>query len=188
MIVQGITMPTDAPAKPKQETWRDWMPEGAKEPEELLTREEIAARLADLGIVVKPRELIYWHTAGVLPYPVKRRHAGATRALYPDWYVPLIRELLTLKREGYKLPEIAGRLRTHARLMLAYDNPAPLTPVDREAWTNRSQDLGSQIQDLGPKILAVARSHEHITGTRIAAVEIRFIDDRGFPLTYTFPA
>lgn len=188
MIVQGITMPAEAPAKANRETWRDWLPEGAREPEELLTREDVAARLVDLGIPAKPSDLIYWHTAGVLPYPVKRRHTGATRALYPDWYVPLIRELRTLQHEGYKLPEIAPRLRTTARLMLAYDNPPPLTPEEQEAWANRPQDLGSRLQDLGPQILAIARSHEHITGTRIAEVEIRFIDERGFPLIYTFPA
>ena len=83
------------PTKPKRETWRDWMPEGFPQPsdEELVTRSELLDRLRSdpqRTIDITERTLRLWESEGILPGPIRQRHKGATRALYPPWYATLV--------------------------------------------------------------------------------------------------
>jgi len=97
-------------------TWRDsaWFAPGAPEPF-LLTRDEVLARVAALHLDATERDLRFWEAEGILPRPVRRRHAGATRALYPAWFVDLIYKLRDLQLAGLSLKELPSRLQAEAR-------------------------------------------------------------------------
>ncbi len=186
---------TDTPTRSKQVTWRDppWSPVGAPEPDELMTRDELIEALNREGLGVSVGDLRNWQSAGVVPYAVKRWTGDATRGVYPGWMVDVVRDLRRLQGEGYKLRQIGPLLRTNERLRRAYAESTPLSGSERWAATNRPADLA----DIGPRLRAVAQSHELRTGTRICRVEavleldgddprllIRLHDDRGHPLTF----
>ena len=107
---KGRSMPAEAPTKAKQETWRDWAPD-APEPSALLTRQELLDRLAREGFPTTGNQLRYWQTAGLVPYPVRRRQGQAVYAYYPPWMVEIVRALLDLRAHGDKLPQIRATLR-----------------------------------------------------------------------------
>ncbi len=167
-------------AKGKRESWRDWLPEDAPEPEELLTRDELVERLAQMGIDASAGDLQFWEGIGVLPRAVRQWHNGAVRAVYPDWFVHLVRAVRRLQDEGYTLRQIPDRVRIHARLMLAYAKihaenplPPPLTdPREIPLWP----DLVTELERL-------ARWHQAITGAPTTRVEVIVTDaaDRATP-------
>jgi len=119
--------------KTKRETWRDWLPANAPEPEQLLTRAEVVARLQEGGWKVSADNLRFWEQQGALPHPLRQGHRGATRAVYPDWFVPLVGRMRELQQQRVRIDEIAGILRVYVRLVLAdgdkiEDTPLPFTP------------------------------------------------------------
>src|SRR5687768_14743350 len=75
---------SDKPAKPRRETWRDWMPPDAPEPE-LLTEADLLAFVNAAGIPVASADLRSWQAAGAIPNGTRRRAGGTTEALYPRW-------------------------------------------------------------------------------------------------------
>lgn len=103
-------MATEAPSKAKQ-TWRDWLPDGATEPDELLTRDELIEQLRGEGFVVDRDDFRNWQSSGAIPYGINRRHNGATRTLYPGWMLDVVRTLRAMQADGRKLAEIRAHLR-----------------------------------------------------------------------------
>lgn len=114
IVLQGITMPAEAPAKPKQETWRDWMPEGSAAPKMLFLRDEFIDRLRELGVRVDAPTLRLWERTGVLPRVVKEWRGDANYAVYPLWMMGVVVLLRDLQREGLSLAEIGPALRETA--------------------------------------------------------------------------
>jgi len=112
----GLPMPAETKTKPKQGTWRDWLPDGTPDPDEgeLLTREDVLAHAARLGASVTESEFRYWTALGVLPGPVRQWFRGATRATYPNWVVLVVYAARELHRQGVPLPAVGTRLRGFA--------------------------------------------------------------------------
>lgn len=154
----------------KRKTWRDWLPPDAPEPrvETLLTRDQLLARVSRLRPAIAETTLRSWERAGVLPHPIRRWHEGAVRAVYPPWYLDLVRQIRRLQRDGYPLAAIAAELEayvqeTHGR--------APIGQWRREQIV------------LGPALVGelqrLAVEHERITGAAATAVEVWVITGRG---------
>ncbi len=81
------------PQAPKQ-TWLQWLPEGVPPPsdDELIDRDELLRRVKEEdGQDIPPRTLRFWEALGIVPGPVRKWHAGATRALYPWWCVNVVK-------------------------------------------------------------------------------------------------
>jgi hypothetical protein len=81
------------PQAPKQ-TWLQWLPAGEKPPsdDELIDRDELLRRVKQEDEQdISPRTLRFWESMGIIPGPVRKRHSGATRALYPWWCVNLVK-------------------------------------------------------------------------------------------------
>jgi DNA-binding transcriptional MerR regulator len=98
-----------------KETWLDWVP--ASEPDTpVLTRGELLASLERLGPQVSERQLRFWEAEGVLPGPVRRRHNGATRALYPAWMPLLVCDLRICQLRGYSLCQLPSIMRARAQI------------------------------------------------------------------------
>ncbi len=177
-----------AKGKGNRETWRDWLPPGAEVPTELLTRDELLERLRHWRVDATEADLRYWEYEGILPRPVRQRHEGATRAVYPSWFPLLVRQLRRLQREGFNLGEIAVRLRTHARLLLAYDDDEVgqqlrrLAP--RGATTPEDIPLPSE---LTAALEWFARLHERFRDVPVARVEVHVIGTDGRATRYPFP-
>ncbi len=137
--------------KAKRETWRDWLLAGSVDPAEVLTRDDLVTRLQDRGVQVTTDDFRYWERIGVLPRAIRQRHDGATRAVYPDWFVPLVIRLRTLqRRDNVPLVRIGQALRTYARMVLAdglsmeevpFSIPPPTEYDPREALANALADL-----------------------------------------------
>jgi DNA-binding transcriptional MerR regulator len=185
-------MPTDQKqdSAPSRETWIDWVPaEGREEAlldaEPLLTRDELVTELRQGGEDVTARDLIHWQTRGVIPYPDRRRHRGATRGVYPQWMTRTIHMLRSLQGQGYTLREIGPLLRgdLYHRFM-----PQALTPrqEDEQARRIAKRALFPLVNELDPRIRAFARIHERLHGGRITHAEVRLIDDQGKHHTYHF--
>lgn len=120
-------------AKSRLETWRDWLPEGTPDPEELFTRDELLVEMRASGLEVSESDLRFWERVAVLPKPVRQGHKGATRAVYPWWYVPLVQRLRELQGEGERLESIRPLIRTRAQIAISDDtgshpNQGTLTP------------------------------------------------------------
>ncbi len=198
--------------QPRREDWRAWQEPGAPEPR-LLTTDELLATAERLGIKVDARDLRYWAAEGVLPGPVRRRHNGATRALYPRWMVDLIYHLRRYQDEGFTLARLAPRLRASARhlqqnpftaYLAAGEEPNPTSPpnfADFARWYfdqrpveplgypftpgHLSDESARQLASTLGIVAAVYRETEGITAT---TAQIRLLDEAGREaLAFTLP-
>jgi len=184
-------MATEAPTKPKRETWRDWMPDGSAEPERLFTRDEVVAMIEGRHVAgtspVSAGDLRYWEGLGILPHPIRRWHDGAGRALYPSWHALFAQQVRLLQRSGYSLDEIKPRIRALARIRLGYGTadvdeaiqgnaPHPTAPEDIHLW-----------RDLVEELERLARWRAHLTGTPTVRVEVHVIGADGRATRYQLP-
>ncbi len=145
-------MPTEAPSKPKRQTWQDWMRDVAPdvpEPTKLLTREEFLAELNRIGQDVDEGTLRFWENRGVLPRGVRRWDPAvrARRAYYPPWMLAMVLLLRALQRRGLSLQEVTTRLRSYASAVIhgsrttetliqqeETDGPETASPMDEPGW------------------------------------------------------
>ena len=201
--------------RPKRKTWKDWMPEGTPEPEDLLTRDELIAELRRDGVAVGVEDLRNWQSAGTIPYGVRRWHDGATRVLYPRWMGQVVGWLRRLQDEGADLSEIGSRLLGTVRgelpppgsatmsagagVAIATGPPAALTggasmgthhplKASAEATARGSAKAISVAlpEHLRPPLAAWARDYQQRVGTKIARVDVSLVDEQGRPLRFTF--
>lgn len=182
-------MPTKAP--PKRETWEDWLPpegrdEGLLDAEPLLTREELVAELNSVGHDVTARDLVYWQTRGVIPYPTRENRHGKSIAVYPRWMINLIHRLKSLQEEGRVLREIGPLLRSIVFHMFA---PYPQTPeqMKRQVRRQASRALYPLVSELEPRIRSFARIHEQLRDDHIVGAEIHLIREDETRTIYSFP-
>ncbi len=181
-------------AKRTAPTWRNWLPEGTPEPDQLFTREEIVARATRRLVAgtqpIGVNDLRYWESIGILPRGVRRWRDGAPRALFPDWYGTLAREIRILQRSGYSLAEIKPRIRAQGRLILGHGDshlapeevintyPNVLAPEHVALWP----DLVTELERL-------ARWRTSLTGVDTERVEVHVIGVDGratlYPLLLT---
>jgi hypothetical protein len=186
-----IAMPAEPPEATRRETWIDWVPPEGREDalldaEPLLTRDELIAELKKLGVEATPRDFNLWQQRGVIPYPPRQRHKGATRAVYPQWMIGIIAKLRDFQGEGRKLREIGPILRDHVYFMFF---PFPKTPRQQEAHDRRvaKSQLFPLWDELDVRIKSLARIRETLHGGHITRAELRLIDDQGkIHITYPF--
>jgi len=157
---EGLRMTATAKAPPK-ETWAKWIPRGAIEPP-LVTRDELIRRLSVEGIAVNYRNLEHWQLRGVIPYPVRRRHQGATKALYPEWMIDAIKHLRDAQSRGLSLDEIAPLIRAWAFTKAKI--PWPLTKEEAEVRA---------------ALASYARAYEQRGANPIYAVSAALLDEDG---------
>lgn len=163
-------MPTADTTTSKRETWSDWArridPDYDEEYETYVTITELIEDLNGLfqfrNAEINPSTIRYWQSQGLIPYPVKRRHDGATRALYPD---PLaFRIMLALRSKqlnrGYTLEQLRDSMHE-----LLSDQVA--TQHDPSRYS------------LEPSILDVARQRALVTGRPVDHVNVTFVDEQG---------
>lgn len=165
--------PLEGSTRPPKETWLEWIRELVPNFDEASLDyitidaliEEVKKHVDREDDWVDAVTIRYWQRQGLLPYPVKRRHEGATRSLYPDPAATvLIVHLRRLQREGYTLEQIAQRLRGY--LAMIYD----LGPMD-----------------LWPAIRDAVRKREAHTQRPIREVLVTFINEDGWRMEYPFP-
>lgn len=99
-------------------TWQDppWNERTSGIPDPLLlTRAEVLDEAQRLGLDVDERDLRYWEAEGILPRPLRRHYQGATRAVYPSWYIDLIYKLRRLQGYNLSLKELPQRLQAESR-------------------------------------------------------------------------
>jgi len=167
-------MPTEKPSKSPsvKETWLDppWTQPGDPAPQRLFTRDELAERLRILNLKTTAADLRYWEAKGILPQAIRRRHEGATRTLYPDWYGFLVRRLRQLQGAGYPLRLIKDKIRGEAPLLIRSGAPEDLV-FPTGLSTGLSQFVGM---------------YEETTGGKVARVEVRLInaDESGTAYAY----
>lgn len=102
--------------KPRNETWIDWLKSvplavAMASAQPLLSKDELLSRLAEAGIKVSARDLVYWQQRGTVPYPTKRRENRTTTATYPAWMPSFIQTLREEQEVGIDLDTIAADLR-----------------------------------------------------------------------------
>lgn len=93
----------------RRQTWRDFMPVDAPMPA-LLSHDELLEALRERGIDLPSSTLEYYRQQGILPRPIRRRHGGATRPVYPEWMIEAIEYLRMLQDQGLSLEEIKPRM------------------------------------------------------------------------------
>lgn len=180
---------TATTSKPKRETWKDWIPEGADEPTQVYTRPELIKELRRANIEAKDSDLRYWEQIGLLPQAVRRWHNGATRTIYPEWYLYLIRRIRQLQAAGQSLDQIRPRLRRSAEVWLGRDG---------DQWDGLRAQIGSPF---GPYMLGAevvtppasataqlsefAETVDGMTGVRTAHIDIVYVAEDGAEVRYT---
>lgn len=151
----------------KNATWRDWMPAGAPEPD-LLSHDELVHELHERGIDVTPATLEHWRRNGVIPRPIRRRHQGNTRPVYPGWLVDAIVQLRELQDAGRSLEQIAPIMRARALSTVSWRDP-----------------LSDAIAEARAALTKLATAEE----PNAATVKITYLDSNGNPLSayHEFP-
>jgi hypothetical protein len=192
---------TQTPPKPKKQTWRDWMPEGAPEPETLITREELIAEVQRVGESVDIYDIRNWQRDRIIPYGIRRWHDGAMRSLYPRGMTEIITSLRALQRAGDPLAAIALPLRVLAQTALPDGNAtmhanagtatatggaAGMTSERREAVAAAS--IAVIPDDLVHHLATWADDHARTFRTNIVRVDVSLIDENGHPLTFRVAA
>jgi len=180
--------------KPKRETWRDWMPDGALEPTDLMTREEFVARLNAVDIDVSEGDLRFWEYHGVLPRAVKRWQGGANRVFYPRWMIATVAELRVLQELGLSLREIGARLKDNAgRAVSSLEVLAEYDEIPNIDTSGRRGDAllkwcgeRARYDALKPGLLKLGQNFQSRTGEAVASVAVVFSDADGRTLdSYT---
>lgn len=145
--------------KPKHPTWRDWMPDGAPEPE-VLSRDELLEALEANGVNLTASGLNYYRQKGVIPRPVHQRYQGKTQAVYPAWMIQAIVHAKKLQAMGKTLEEItaSGWMRSHALSTVRWTDP-----------------LASPIAEARGAMNALARAY----GPHGGMIYVSFVDDDG---------
>ncbi len=184
-------MATEAPTKPKKETWRDWLPPGTPDPEPLLTREELLTRLRKAGVKADEGDLRFWEYHGVLPRAIKKWHDGANRVFYPRWMIHMVALLRAYQTIGLPLRDIAPRLKQRAagakRMVEDFEERFGYR-ADQADHAEFGDDaivwVASLViaEFLQTEINAVARKYEALVaardGGKVASVQIAFVDNR----------
>jgi DNA-binding transcriptional MerR regulator len=111
--------------KPTRQTWIDLLPEGAPPPntDDLLTRAELVAELAERGVDVDPGTLVFWERRRILPRPVRRHRGGAPNALYPRYAIHAVKHIRDLQGRGRTLDQIAPVMRAWALSPVLWQDP-----------------------------------------------------------------
>lgn len=105
-------------ASQKEASWYDWFP--TRTPRDLVSREELLARLRERGIEISERTLTYWELKNVIPRPIRQRQAGAkgaARALYPLFAVDTIAKVRSLQDNGISLRAITSMMNSERPLI-----------------------------------------------------------------------
>jgi len=152
-------MTTETAPTKHTSTWIDWMPPGAPTGA-VLSHDELLAELRDQGIDLAAATLEHWRRNGVLPRPVRRRHDGATRPVYPSWFVPAIKHLRDLQRAGRSLEEIAPVMRSWALSTVLWNVPDPVADA---------------IAEIG----AILLTHARTIDPGVATIELAFFNEDG---------
>jgi hypothetical protein len=154
---------------PVVETWRDWLPKDEPDPagDQLLTRQELIARLAESGVDVSMPNLRKWEYLGITPGPVRRRREGSARAVYPIWMIPLLALVRKMQAEGRSLAEIRDRLQAEAR------------PLIERGGSHLELFIDNATAELSPsafrkQILDLVRRHEQVSGNFVSRLTIRY--------------
>jgi hypothetical protein len=128
----------------RRRTWRDALIAAGHRPDELaaltgggITRDELLARLEDIGVPMSERRLRSWESVGALPHPVRRWRDGAVWAVYPDWWPSLVRLATALHRdEGHTLDDLGPHVERRfahamrlARVLGEYRDPIDLEAI-----------------------------------------------------------
>lgn len=153
----------------KRETWRDWwpnwVPESSPQPR-LLTRDEVVTALRDQGVEISTTKLRFWEQQRILPRPNRQLPPWATdgkaRALYPEWSVQVIKDLLSLVAKGISLAELSYSAPTHIEIaaMLAAADASRFwvsPPIELAWYTVTSGADGRSWSGLPPKVSRALR-------------------------------
>ena len=179
------------------------MPDGASEPDELLTRAELLERLAAINVEATEADLRYWEYEQISPRPVRQRHAGATRAVYPAWIVHTISYLRALQAAGLALRDIAPLLRESAPDAIRFrdiaddyveKNLPDQSPEDRAKDRDnllrlRAKNLARMtlLASLDGRLLSLAADYLAVTDNLVDEITVTFRAANGEELdSYTF--
>ncbi len=184
-------------AKPKRETWRDWQPPGAPEPEQLLTKEQLLAELRKMGEHISARTLNHWQAIGLIPRPVRRWYEGKPASLYPAWMPELVALARGRRSDGDNPDEIARSLmewvaeqKTPTRYIEGSDTIQVGAHVDIHLGTHASahvrrddspaatayEDALATAQDA---VNALATARERWAGVPVHRARLQLFDEHG---------
>src|SRR5215213_2072102 len=196
-IVPEALMAT--PANPTRTTWRDMMPPDAPEPARLLSRDELIDELRSRGLDVAESELLHWQAQQVIPYAEKERIGKVSYTRYAPWMVDAIQELVRLRTDGMRLLQIRTEMPriianvargdpAHRVDAIGTAHAGRVTITGTTATATDSDNGKSAPAAFAPLADAIARAYEERHGISIRQVDIRLVDDRGNPVSFTFGA
>lgn len=199
---------TATATKTKRETWRDWMPADSPEPSDLLTRDQLITRLAEIGVPVDDGTIRFWEYHGITPKPIRRwdADAKAARVYYPHWLLTIVLMLRELQKAGMSLDEIGPFLREYSPTAIAiaesaeglqrfaekirekkpgeFDDPIP-NSLEDPSWPAQSvfHFLTNRITNVDQSLQLIAGLYTRIVGTPIGRVEVVLYDSDGKEIT-----
>lgn len=164
-------------AETNRETWEDWI-DPAQYPalHQLVTRDELVKRANTFGAKkVTANDLRYWENIGVIPKSIKKRHEGATRAVYPTWMLLVVMMLRSMQEAGSSLDEVRDAIRANYRknadIAAVYDRIQGLFS-DQQAFAINAKDFPLAATIIG-------RRFREIDSTQVSRVEIKIVGHDG---------
>lgn len=103
--------------------WHEWQRRfapGIPPIEATISTDELLSELARRGAVTNRGQIKSWQHLGIVPQATRRRHDGATRAIFPPWMVGVLVILCKMRRDGCSLDLIRSVLESQAtRIILS---------------------------------------------------------------------
>jgi hypothetical protein len=177
-------MRTTTETEARRETWRDLLPPEVPDPSDLMTSGELLAELNRRRLDVDADTLRLWIRRRILPAPLRRRHEGATRALYHPAYLLAVHTLRFRQGHGERLDE----LRPHVRRAFLEFLLKDLTPEQQAAGL-----LAAEARAYDPPLTRDAEEalrhqswvREQTTGVPTRRIEVAIVGTDGRRTRYT---
>lgn len=171
-------MSANAPPKTARQTWLDWLDPNEPEPTELYTREQIAEMASGIDPVTG-EDLRYWEYQGILPRSIRRRHEGATRAVYPAWYANLAMQVRRLQRQSLSLEDIRSQIRRPITLEGSWSSAGTSSMTTTHAITPPDELVAA--------LNAFARDYAEASGSSVTHIELSIELENGIGSIFRIP-
>ena len=164
--------------------WPGWYPRDVELPtdDELIGRDEMLTRLRQHNVDISARTLGRWEAQGMVPRPIRKRHEGATRAVYPAWVASFAVLVHVSLQRGESVDHVARNAPYWAEDYLRRTTADKLERV----WDTLLR--GNQAPD---GLLEVVDTYALEFGIRPAMAELRFRREDGKTLavfSFSLPA
>jgi hypothetical protein len=186
-------------APPTRATWSDWIGDDV-DPDTLMGRDELLARLAAEGFTVSEYDLKSWQRIDVIPLGIPHRRGRSTISLYPPEATTALAFVRQLQADRRTMDEIRQIIRANFDARVRNPEAVPLVLAGGRVTSRLDVPVltatGSLLEPiihltpalpgaLQEQIAAFARQVTQLASDPVIRAELRLVSEHGSTLAYT---